>query len=105
MRRVPLNAKQTRFARQDPDLGGVLDFGCPAVVDADPRVRRLGPTEADVRGLRALGGRGGQEEGEGDGGIRVYALRDRPGFYVIANALGPRAQARWARACLARFSR
>lgn len=103
MRRVPLNARQTRFARQDPDLGGVLDFGYPVVVDADPRVRRLGPEEADMRGLRALGGRGNGDEEEEE--IRVYALRDRPGFYFIANALGERAQARWARTCLARFSR
>ena len=103
MRRVPLNAKQTRFARQDPDLGGVLDFTCPATVDADPRVRRLGPEEADMRGLQSLGGRGSGDEEDEE--IRVYALRDRPGFFFVANALGERAQARWARMCLARFSR
>ncbi len=92
VRRVPLNAKQTRFARTEPDLAGVLDFGCAD----DPRGRRLGPDEADMRRLGLLGG-GGEP--------RVYALRGRPGCFYIADALGPKAQARWARVCLARFSR
>jgi len=104
VRRVPFNAKQTRFARAEPDLAGVLDFGCSdddaaasdMDMDTDPRGRRLGPDEADMRRLRLLGG-GGEP--------RVYALRGRPGCFYIADALGPKAQARWARVCLARFSR
>lgn len=100
VRRVALNAKQTKFARQDPELddGEVLDFASPNI-DADPRVRRLGPHEADMRGLLQLGHGGG-----GESSTRVYAVRDRPGVYYIPRALGARAQARWARTCLARFS-
>jgi hypothetical protein len=118
VRRVALNAKQTRFARAEPCLeDGVIDFDAPTI-NTDPRVRRLlGPEEAGVRRrLRALGGWGldaedddedddDEEEEKGNALPRVYALRDRPGTYYIANALGPRAQARWARVCLARFSR
>lgn len=96
VRRVPLNAKQTKFARQDPDLDdGVLDFSSPDI-HADPRVRRLEPEEVDMRRLLHLGGAQN---------VRVYALRDRPGVYCIPGALDERAQARWARTCLARFSR
>lgn len=104
VRRVAVNTRQTRFVRVEPEMDSleVLDFQSPNI-DADPRVRQLGPEEADMRALFALGG---GQEGEEKACPRVYALRDRPGFFYISAALiSPKVQARWARTCLARFSR
>ena len=81
--RVAVNRRRTRYVRQDPDLGEAVDFAREGVED-DPRVRLVAVL--------------------GDG-RRIYALRDRPGFYYVRGALDWREQARWARCCLKEFSR
>lgn len=80
---VAVNRRRTRFVRQDPDLGEAVDFVREGVED-DPRVRLVTVMED---------------------GRRIYALRNRPGFYYVHGALDWRKQVYWARCCLRELSR
>eukprot|EP00624_Nannochloropsis_granulata_P001803 evm.model.NODE_18839_length_45268_cov_23.220222.6 len=81
--RLAVNRRRTRFVREDPDLADAVDFAREGVED-DPRVRFVTVKED---------------------GRRIYALRDRPGFYYVLGALDWRKQVYWARCCLREFSR
>lgn len=81
--RVAVNRRRTRYVRQDPNLAEAVDFAREGVED-DPRVHLVAALED---------------------GRRIYALRDRPGFYYVRGTLDWGAQAYWARCCLRDFSR